>query len=310
MKCPRCGSDIADDLNYCTECGAPVGHQTDHQATVSPKKKSNVGMIVVIAVAVALVIIAIVAAVLIFSITKEAEKQLADFNQSYEEFNAKDISGDIDLDGLNKAVEDLENLDLAGDVDIDVDVPDVPDYSGGADASAQSTGGDLVKYSYTDVTTVGNDITVVPNGGLNGSTVLYGGKDLNGFLDFVDDKVLEEGRTINRQFFYDMLACMMVDKDLSSDTESIEKNMMMSLAVTNNFFGMDVKIASCELDADNAAEYHYKVTANGTDDTWIINYGKHEVYFNDGATEYSSDMFNDKYLATWLVAIDEYYGIQ
>ena len=49
--------------------------------------------------------------------------------------------------------------------------------------------------------------------------------------------------------------------------------------------------------------------AFGKDDTWIVDYQKRTVYFNNGATEYSSDMFKDEYLGVWLVAIEEYYGL-
>ena len=219
-----------------------------------------------------------------------------------------DIPDDIDIDSLNKAADDIKNLNLDTDVNVDFEEPEVPEVPGASDESAQASG-DVVKYSYTDVTTVGNDITVVPNGGLNSSTKLFNDKDLDGFLDYVDSTVLEKGRTINRDMFYDILATMLVDRDLSSGNDTIEKNMIMALAMANNFHDTDVKIKECDLDANNAAEYHYQVKAFGTDDTWIVNYGKRTVYFNNGATEYSSDMFKDDYLALWLVAIEEYYGL-
>ncbi len=83
----------------------------------------------------------------------------------------------------------------------------------------------------------------------------------------------------------------------------------MALAMGNGFHDTDVKIKDCYLDANNAAEYHYNVTAFGKDDTWIVNYGKRTIYFNNGSTEYSSDMFKDEYLAVWIVAIEEYYEV-
>ena len=103
---------------------------------------------------------------------------------------------------------------------------------------------------------------------------------------------------------------MLVDKELSSDINSIEKNIIMALAMANNFYDADVKIKECYLDANNAAEYHYKLSAYGKDDTWLVNYGKRTIYFNDGATEYSSDMFKDEYLALWMTAFEEYYGVK
>lgn len=72
---------------------------------------------------------------------------------------------------------------------------------------------------------------------------------------------------------------------------------------------MHVKINDCYLNANNAAEYYYHVTAYGQDDTWLVNYRDRTVFFNDGKTEYKSDMFKDEYLAIWMGAINEYYGI-
>jgi hypothetical protein len=103
---------------------------------------------------------------------------------------------------------------------------------------------------------------------------------------------------------------MMVDKDLSSDEQSIENNLIMSLAMANNFHDMDVKINDCYLDANNAAEYRYHVTAYDKDDTWVINYRDRTMYMNDGKTEYVSEMFKNEYLAVWMVAIEDYYGLE
>jgi hypothetical protein len=212
-----------------------------------------------------------------------------------------DISTDIDFDKLNESVDNINNLDLVSDSDtetVDEEEEEMP---------ISNDDGDKTIYSFTDVVTKGNDITVVPNGGMNGSTILYNDKDLKGFLDYVDSNVLEAGRTIDRDLFYDLLAIMLVDENLSPDFERNKKNMIMALAMANNFYGIDVKINDCYLDANNAAEYQYHVTAQGKDDTWIVNYAERSVFFNDGATEYSSDMFKDEYLAVWLVAIEEYY---
>ncbi len=212
-----------------------------------------------------------------------------------------DISTDIDFDKLNESVDNINNLELVSDSDtetVDEEEEEMP---------ISNDDGDKTIYSFTDVVTKGNDITVVPNGGMNGSTILYNDKDLKGFLDYVDSNVLEAGRTIDRDLFYDLLAIMLVDENLSPDFERNKKNMIMALAMANNFYGIDVKINDCYLDANNAAEYQYHVTAQGKDDTWIVNYAERSVFFNDGATEYSSDMFKDEYLAVWLVAIEEYY---
>ena len=230
-----------------------------------------------------------------------------------------DTNIDIDLDKLNNSVDAIKNLDINTDVSIHGSSSDTSDSTKNddtkkeentAETPAKTPAGDKTVYSYTDVYRSGNALTVIPNGGLNASTVLYGGKDLNGFLDYIDSEVLVEGRKINRPFFYDILSTMLVDKKLSSDIESIEKNMIMALAMADNFYAMDVRINECYLDANNAADYNYKLTAYGKDDTWIVNYGNRTLYMNNGKTQYFSQMFEDKYLAAWMVAIEDYYGIK
>ena len=221
--------------------------------------------------------------------------------------SADDLNTDIDLDALNKSADNIKNLDLTSDNGNDSEPEEENKVN---DESMDEPQGDKTVYSYTDVYRTGNDITVIPNGGLTGSTVLYSDKDINGFLDYVDSVVLEEGRTINRDLFYDILSIMLVDKDLSSDIGYIEKNMIMALAMANNFHDTDIDIKECYLDANNASDYVYKLTAFGKDDTWTVNYSKRTVLMNNGSTEYSSDMFKDEYLAAWMVAIEEYYGIK
>ena len=219
---------------------------------------------------------------------------------------------DIDLDSLDQSAKAIGDLDL--DTDVKIDVPDTTppsfDDEASSDTGKSSSGepaGDKTVYSYTDVYRDGNDLTVVPNGGLNGSTVFTGGKDLKGFLDYVDDEVLEKGRTINRDFFYDVLSTMLVDKDLTPDFDAVENNMLMALAIANEFHDTDVRINDCYLDANNASEYHYHVTVYGEENTWIVDYGKRTMYLNDGATEYSSTMFDNENLAVWMTAIELYY---
>lgn len=236
-----------------------------------------------------------------------------------------DTNTDIDIEALNKSVDSIKNLEFDTNVstdsksdgtgtDTDAEAAPESDYTGndtGSDTTqAAEPSGKKTVYSFTDAYVDGNDITIIPNGGMNSKTVLYGGKDLEGFLDYVDSDVLEKGRKINRDFFYDMLAIMMVDKDLSSDEQSIENNLIMSLAMANNFHDMDVKINDCYLDANNAAEYRYHVTAYDKDDTWVINYRDRTMYMNDGKTEYVSEMFKNEYLAVWMVAIEDYYGLE
>lgn len=267
-----------------------------------------------------LIILIIAGASLVFMITAVA--LIVHFINKAKENHSSDISSDIDyhyeeqydiddFSSLNDAVDAINDLDL--NTDVSVDVPDTDET--GLDESAkeeirEEPSGDVMKYGFVDVTKDGNIAHVVPNGGLNSKTDIFGnGKDLGGFLDYVDSTVLEKGRTINRDFFYQMYAIMQVDMELNSNLHDAEGNMVMALAMANNFYNLDVKINSCDIDVNNAADYRYNVTEYGKDDVWLVNYGKRTVYFNDGKTEYSSTMFNDEYLAAWLMAIEDYYGV-
>ncbi|MBO4903010.1 MAG: zinc-ribbon domain-containing protein [Lachnospiraceae bacterium] len=323
MFCQNCGSEVTEGKRFCGNCGAPVGNANtaapagnaiqnapvqpvrpvNSAGGTPPKKQSKTWLIILIIVG-AVLALSIIAVAVVTHFVRKAANEYRDRieDKQYEEI--EDIE-DLDLDSLNEAVDALEDLDLNADFDLDE-----PDYD---EPEKPAVGeGDFTQYSYADVTTNGTDITVVPNGGLSGSTRLFKGndKDLNGFLDYVDSDVLEEGRVINREFLYGMLACMLVDKDLISDKDSIERNMIMALAMANNFYSMDVKINECDLDANNADVYRYKVTAYGDkDDIWVVNYNESTVFFNDGGTEYHSTMFENQYLAMWMIAIEEYYGL-
>lgn len=225
-----------------------------------------------------------------------------------------DIKTDIDLDALSKSVDSIKDLNLTADLNSDKDSNDADnkedsDESDKEDESVSEPKGEKTVYTYVDVYRDGDDLVLIPNGGMNPSTELFAGKDLNGFLDYVDSTVLQPGRKINREFFYDLMATMLVDKQYSSDPTYIEKYMIMALAVSDNFYNTPIKINECDLDANNATDYWYKLTAYEKDDTWVVNYANRTLYMNNGKTEYVSEMFKDEYLAVWLMAVDDYFGL-
>ena len=264
-------------------------------------------------------IVTIAACIMALSVTAcGTEKETFKLDES-EMPTVEDINTDINVQGLQDAADSIKNLDLGKDTSNDSSQTSTGTTSEVEDSASKGSSTETTEtsdvpaeektvYSFTDVTRTGNDLYLVANGGMNGSTVLFGDKDLNGFLDYIDSTVLEEGRTINRDLFYDLLAFMLVDDQLSADEKIRAKHVVMALAVANNFHDVDVNIKSCFIDANNAADYHYDLTAYGAEDTWLVNYQDRTFYMHDGATEYVTDMFKDDYLAVWMMAIDDYYG--
>ena len=331
MICPKCGAEVADGVKFCGNCGNPMSDPGTYQIppqgsqtydytqpsqpvdyTQVPPKKPKTGLIILIIVLAIVLIIGGSIAWFVHTVRKAANTYINEYEDDYETLEDIDID-DIDLDdinvdieGLDDAIESMESLDFSDSLDNDTGTDDYDVITD--DETTAVSDAEEYAYGYADVTIAGNDITIIPNGGLNGSTVLYGGKDLDGFLDYVDDTVLEEGRVINREFFYDLLSTMLVDSSMYPEFGDVESNMIMCLAMANNFHNIDVRVKEADLDANNAAEYHYQVKAENRDDTWIVNYADRTVYFNNGSTEYSSDMFKDEYLAYWMMAIEDYYG--
>ena len=81
-------------------------------------------------------------------------------------------------------------------------------------------------YAFVNVKYEGTNIVVIPNGTVNDSTVLYNGKTLGALCDYIDSKVLEEGRTINRNFLYGLTAVQVVDPQLMTAYEQLQQEMM------------------------------------------------------------------------------------
>ena len=264
-----------------------------------PQKKSKVWLVILIIVLALLGLIIGVAAFIRHQAQRAAQQLEEELASSIDDI-------EVDLEGLSDELDDF-NFDIDP---IDENLGDITsDISDDIDTTGDTSDSYDYEYEYVDVTVTGESYCVSPNGGLDGSTVLYGGKDLDGLLDYIDDEVLEPGRTINREMFYDLLAIDLIDETMYSEFEDIEMNLIMDLAMANNFHNLSVRVNSCEFDMSDTSTYNYNVTAEGRDDIWIVNYADNTVYFNNGKTEYSSDMFKDEYLAYWFVAVEDYYGL-
>ena len=165
-------------------------------------------------------------------------------------------------------------------------------------------------YQYAFVNVKGSDdgkIYVYPNGTVNDETVLYNGKTLGGLCDYVDEKVLEKGRTINREFLYDLVALQVIDPELISDYTSFNYAMSYCLTIANEFHSIDVRVKDLVLDYNDIVRQNFDVIAEGKEDTWILDGHEKKFYLNGGSTEYTSSMFDAETMAVWSVVLDEYF---
>ena len=165
-------------------------------------------------------------------------------------------------------------------------------------------------YAFANAIFDGDKIIVVPNGEVNDSTLIYEDKTLGGLCDYIDSTVLEEGRTINRDFLYDLISVEVIDPQLYQDYESFSRVMYMSLSIANEFSTIGVDLKDMILDTTDQAKQVFEVNAEGKDTTWILDGHEYKFYLNDGSTEYTSSMFDPETLAVWSVVLDQYFEVE
>lgn len=182
----------------------------------------------------------------------------------------------------------------------------------------QPQGGIGKEYPYASVRLDDTDTNVyhsTPKHVVNGDTVIRNGITIQQFLDYVDNEVLEEGRTINRPLFYDLYEVMFYDPALISSAGENEFCQWMAICLTtaNEFNTLDVRVREKEDTFNNTRRFKIHVTAYGRDDTWIYEMaeypyqGENKFYMNDGGTEYGSSMLKGDTLLIWDFATTEMF---
>jgi len=331
MFCTNCGAEVSPDQKFCNKCGAPVmagavnvgassepvstaagssgaadnsGVNTNGAVPFTPvydtppvaPKKSKVWPVVLIVVAVLLLIsigvgVAIVKAYTYFKDTIET------YSEEVEEI---DDFGDIE--GMDE-LEDIEEFfeDNYEDEDYDFGFDDDTEYE---------------EYEYAYATYFDDYVYIAGAGVIDDNTVVYGNSDktIGEFCDYVDDEVLEDGRTIDRDLLYELLEVHLVDSSLNSGPEYFEQSMMYCLTFANEFGDMDMDVDYCMYSTQEPTTYYYGVEVDDKEDTWTVDYSQKFVYMNEGDTEYTSagdyGMFSDNTLSLWMVVVDDFFGIQ
>ena len=165
------------------------------------------------------------------------------------------------------------------------------------------------QYAYCNVTYMDGGITFVyPNGMVDDSTEIYNGKTLGGLCDYIDSEVLEEGRTINREFLYDLVSVQLIDPQMISDYEQFNMIMIYCLSMANEFHSMDIELRDLILTENEPAKHTFEVVAEGQENFWVLDGHEKKFYFNDGETEYISTMLDPETLAVWSLVVDQYFG--
>ncbi len=231
-----------------------------------------------------------------------------DLNIDWDSLNMDDNNFDYDFDSEDDDFDDYDSDNYDFDEYAEDYEDTLEDYTDSDDDSSNSLTYDLYKYATLEYKEGGLELS--PKGNVNDSTIVYDGKDIGGFLDYVDDKVLEKGRKINRKFFYDLYAVNIVDPDVYKDNPSqMVFGLISSLSFANEFYIMDVSVDSLSVSNDTPNVYNYSVTAIGKKDLWTLDFDAKTMYMNDGKTEYVSTMLKDDTLAVWATVVEEYFGL-
>ena len=327
MFCTNCGAEVSPDQKFCNKCGAPVmagavnvsanpdvesaatangaatnneGANTNNAVPFQPvydvppvaPKKSKVWPVVAIVLAV-LLVISIGAGMAI----AKAYKYFKDVIETAEGFENFDDNEDY---------EELEELDeffddFGEDEDYEFEFDDDTEYE---------------EYEYAYATYFDDYVYIAGAGVIDDNTVVYGKSDktIGEFCDYIDESVLEDGRTIDRELLYELLEVHLVDSTLNAGPEYFEQSMMYCLTFANEFSDMDMDVDYCMYSTEEPTTYYFGVEVEDKEDTWTVDYSQKFVYMNEGDTEYTSagdyGMFSDNTLSLWMYVIDDFFGIE
>ena len=239
------------------------------------------------------------------AVLDEAGDKLQEVEDSLSDASLPDVSAEVEEslpEAAEEIIEESESEASASD--------DAESEANASDDAASGSEDYDASYAFANAKFDGDKIIVVPNGEVNDSTFIYEDKTLGGLCDYIDSTVLEEGRTINRDFLYDLISVEVIDPQLYQDYDSFSRTLYMSLSIANEFSTIDVDLKDMILDTTDQAKQVFEVNAEGKDTTWILDGHEYKFYLNDGSTEYTSSMFDPETLAVWSVVLDQYFEVE
>ena len=229
------------------------------------------------------------------AVMDEAGDKLQEVEDSLSDTSLPDVSAEVE-ESLPEAAEEI--------------IEESESEASASDDAASGSEDYDASYAFANAKFDGDKIIVVPNGEVNDSTFIYEDKTLSGLCDYIDSTVLEEGRTINRDFLYDLISVEVIDPQLYQDYDSFSRTLCMSLSIANEFSTIDVDLKDMILDTTDQAKQVFEVNAEGKDTSWILDGHEYKFYLNDGSTEYTSSMFDPETLAVWSVVLDQYFEVE
>ncbi len=326
MFCSNCGAEVSFGEKFCGSCGTKIeaagyvnqgaqGYANPPIQRIPVRKKSNGTVITIVVVAVVLFLSGFggYSAYNSYMAQKEISEATDELLDSLD-----DIFGDASSSekSSSKSSTDNSSKKAAGSTaaSADASIASTGDSFGNppADDDPFANYKDLTytSYAFANMAYDDDSMYITPNGTVNDNTVLYNGKTVGAFADYVDNKVLEKGRKLDRQFLYDMISVNVIDPSLSTDTKTFESSMIYLLTVTNEFYSTGARVEALKVGFNDKDNYRYKVKAYGKDDVWVANGQDKCFWMGNGHTEYHSSMYDDETLTLWLIAVDEFFGIE
>ena len=318
MFCNKCGAEVTPGQKFCTQCGAQIQlqpqmqprpqaqQQTQPQMQAQPKAdrpgKKKTGLIIAIILVIVL-LLAILLGVIGYTVFNYIVKNdTGSYTESYTE-----VVTEVEDDDKTEVKPEEAQPEVAAETE------ETADSEVLTDDLTSTEGTDLIPYGYSDVYASNDKVVIVPNGTITDDTVLWNGKTIGGFCDYIDKDVFGGQSPMDRDLLYKLVAIHEIDPQLIPDDKTFETVMKYCLVVAAEFRDAGVVMNKAVFTPSQPNKYHYEMVVNGETNIWTIDYDAQEVTLNNGKTEYSSagdyGMFTEQTMAIWMYAISEYFEL-